>query len=94
MSGERNRHGEEGNTNKICHLYWEDDVKRLLNVDEAAALLGISKAVLYRYTSTRKKITFVKFNRRVLFDEDKLKEFVDEHSVEPIITSIRSNSED
>ena len=68
-------------------------MKRLLNIDEAAALLGIKKPTLYRYVCIR-RIPFVRYNRRIFFIEDQLKIFVDQHSVEPIITSKTSNSED
>ena len=58
-------------------------MERLLSVRETAELLGVCKATVYRYVYSR-QIPFVRFNGRILFDEKRLRIFIEEHAVEPI----------
>jgi excisionase family DNA binding protein len=55
--------------------------KHLLNIDEASERLSISKPALYRFTSQR-RIPFYKIGKRVLFTEEKLQEWIDQHYVD------------
>ena len=53
---------------------------RLLNMDETAAILGISKATLYSWIS-RKQISVVKVSSRSMFDPADIKEYIENHKV-------------
>jgi excisionase family DNA binding protein len=52
----------------------------LLNVQETACYLNISKSTLYRWVH-QKKIKHAKIGSRVLFSNDDLKEFVNNNTV-------------
>ena len=54
-----------------------------LSVQQAADILGVSRATLYRYVCL-KQVPHVRIYGRILFDEERLQKFVDEHSFEPI----------
>ena len=56
---------------------------RLLNMDETAAILGISKATLYSWIS-RKQISVVKVSSRSMFDPADIKEYIESHKVRPL----------
>jgi len=55
---------------------------RLWCIAEAAAAIGLSVHTLYTWVSQR-KIGFVKAGRRVLFDPDELRKWIDDHRVRP-----------
>jgi excisionase family DNA binding protein len=57
--------------------------KYLLNMDEVSERLSISKPTLYRFTSER-RIPFYKIGGRVLFAEEKLKEWLDRYLVDMV----------
>ncbi len=57
-------------------------MKPLLNIKQASELTGLSVATLYKYVFLR-TIPFVKLSTRVLFDEDSLAAWIDEHRREP-----------
>lgn len=57
-------------------------MKPLLNIKQASELTGLSVPTLYKYVFLR-IVPFVKISTRVLFDEDKLGEWIDEHRREP-----------
>ena len=52
----------------------------LLNVQETACYLNISKSTLFRWVH-QKKIKHAKIGSRVLFSNDDLKEFVNNNTV-------------
>ena len=54
-------------------------MKQFLKVDEVAEKLTVSPATLHRWTKEG-VIPFVRVNRRIFFDPDKIVEFVEEHS--------------
>ena len=56
---------------------------RLLNMDETAAILGISKATLYSWIS-RKQISVVKVSSRSMFDPADIKEYIESHKIRSI----------
>lgn len=53
---------------------------QLIGINEASALLGISKNTLYKYSATG-EIKKIKIGNRVLFSEEILKDFVNKHTV-------------
>jgi excisionase family DNA binding protein len=55
---------------------------RLLSINEAATILGISKHTLNGWVSKR-QISFVKVGRRTLFDPSYLAQYIKAHTVEP-----------
>ncbi|PKL28566.1 MAG: DNA-binding protein [Spirochaetae bacterium HGW-Spirochaetae-2] len=55
---------------------------KLLTLDEAVALLQVSKPTLYRLTSQR-KIPFIKIGGSIRFNEVKLIQWIDERTVVP-----------
>jgi excisionase family DNA binding protein len=57
-------------------------MQKLLNISEAAEFLGISKCTL-RGWSSKRRISFVRVGRRVLFDAAALIRFVQANTVEP-----------
>ena len=57
-------------------------MEKLLNINEAAELLGLAKVTLYRYASM-KMLPTVKLGDRLLFKQSDLEKWVDEHRVEP-----------
>jgi len=56
---------------------------RLLNVSEVAVLLGIAEATVYAWTSA-KKIPYFRIGGRVRFEEQTIREWLNERRVEPI----------
>jgi len=59
-----------------------------LSLDEAAKYLGISKSLLYKYTSTQ-YIKHFKISRKLIrFKIDDLDEFMDLFQIEPINSQI------
>ncbi len=52
-----------------------------MDVDQLVAALRISKPSLYRMTS-QKLIPFIKLGQRVLFDQEKIKEWLEGKEVE------------
>jgi excisionase family DNA binding protein len=52
----------------------------LLDIDEAAAVLRISKYTLYRWTSER-KIVYVKLGSRLLFERAELHRFIESRRI-------------
>lgn len=61
-------------------------MKPLLSIKKAAELTGLSVATLYKYKLLR-VVPFVKIGTRVLFEEDRLSAWIDEHRREPAKTS-------
>jgi excisionase family DNA binding protein len=57
-------------------------MKPLLSIKEASELVGLSVPTLYKYVLLR-TVPFVKLGTRVLFDEDRLETYVNEHRREP-----------
>ncbi len=57
--------------------------KRLIGVDEAAALLGLKASTIYKYVMIR-KIPFYKLGTRTIFKEQQLLEWLDGFAVEAI----------
>ena len=55
---------------------------KLLNVKEAADFLNISKVTLYRMTS-KKQISHYKVGAKILFDKEKLIEWISNLEVVP-----------
>lgn len=53
-------------------------MKPLLSIRQASELTGLSVATLYKYKLLR-IVPFVKLGRRLLFDEDCLAVWIDEH---------------
>ena len=60
-------------------------MKGLIGIAKASEILGVSKNTLYRYVK-KQQIPFVRFNHRVFFVEEKLREFIEKHSFEPEVT--------
>jgi len=60
-------------------------MKQLLTLEDAVALLQISKPTMYRLTS-QKRIPHVKVGGCVRFIESQLIEWVESHSVVPEVT--------
>jgi excisionase family DNA binding protein len=56
----------------------------LLDVDEVANKLKLARQTIYQYVSA-KKIPYIKLGARVLFDEQAIEVWVEEHSVSSII---------
>ena len=57
-------------------------MKALLTIEEASELTKLSIKTLYTYAE-KEKMPHIKLGRRVLFDEDKLEEWVISCSVTP-----------
>jgi excisionase family DNA binding protein len=53
---------------------------RLINIDEAAARLGITKGTLYHWVSDE-RINHVKMGKRVFFKEASVDEFIEKNTV-------------
>ena len=56
---------------------------KLLSIKDASDLLGLKCSTLYKYICA-KKIPYVKLGMRVLFDPEKLRSWISDHSVEPL----------
>lgn len=56
----------------------------LIGVEEAAKLLGVSISKVYKMVSAR-ELFFTKIGSRVLFDPEKLRAWIEEHSVAPLV---------
>lgn len=57
-------------------------MKPLLSIKQASDLTGLSVPTLYKYVFLR-TIPHVKISTRVLFDQDSLAKYIDEHRREP-----------
>ena len=57
-------------------------MKPVLAIKQASELTGLSVPTIYRYVLLR-TIPHVKISTRVLFDEDSLAKYIDEHRREP-----------
>ncbi|MDC7228527.1 MAG: helix-turn-helix domain-containing protein [Spirochaetales bacterium] len=66
-------------------------MKALLTIEEAAKLTRLSVKTIYTYAE-RETIPHIKLGRRVLFEEDKLEEWVTSCSVIPEGISEKSNN--
>lgn len=65
----------------------------LLTIQETAEFLRLPVNSLYKYTSQR-KIPYLKFGKRILFDRNKLDEWLEQHSKvteQEIINSAKYN---
>lgn len=58
------------------------ETNHLFSVDEAAHFLGVSAGKV-RKDLREQTIPFVRIGRRVVFDPDRLRRFVADHTVEP-----------
>lgn len=58
-------------------------MEQLLSIEEASKKTGLSVAGIYKMTCTR-RIPFVKLGSRVFFDPERLKKWIEEHSIEPV----------
>jgi len=54
----------------------------LIGIEKAAEFLGVSVHTLRTWTG-RREIPFIKLRRRVLFDPEKLREFIEKNSILP-----------
>ncbi len=54
----------------------------LIDIKELAELTGLSVGTLYQWVS-QKKIPYVKCGRLTKFDIERIKKWLEEHSVEP-----------
>jgi excisionase family DNA binding protein len=61
----------------------QSEVAQLLNTEQAAACLGISKRTIQELTASR-KLAFIKFGRNVRFDPADLAAFADKNRVKAI----------
>jgi len=64
-----------------------------MTLDEAAGYLRLPKNSIYKYTSAR-RIPFLKFGKRILFDKHKLDEWLEQYSrktEEEIIAATKYN---
>jgi excisionase family DNA binding protein len=57
--------------------------KQTLSVPEASAMLGLRRSTLYKYTCQR-VIPYYKLGSRILFDEQKLRSWMESRAVEPL----------
>ena len=64
-------------------------MQSLLNIGQAADLLGLKVKTIYTYVCQR-RIPFVKLGARVLFEPDKLEKWVHNNAFEPLATSSHS----
>ena len=60
-------------------------MKRLIDINEASELLHFKKGTIYIYTH-RRMIPFIKIGGKLLFDPERLEEWVREREHEPIRT--------
>lgn len=58
-------------------------MNKLLSIKEASDFLGLRVPTIYKYVCS-KKIPYVKLGSRVLFDPEKLINWIENKSVEPI----------
>ena len=58
-------------------------MERLISVQEAATLLGVSSSKLYKLTS-RRQIPFLRIGARCLFRESALERWIQARVVEPV----------
>jgi excisionase family DNA binding protein len=68
-------------------------MKTLFTIEEASEYLRLPKNSIYKYTCKR-KIPFLKFGKRILFDKHKLDEWLEQYSrktEEEIIAAAKYN---
>ena len=58
-------------------------MNNLLSIQEASGMLRLAVPTLYKYIY-QKRIPYIKLGGRVLFDPEKLREWVQNKAVEPI----------
>ncbi len=58
-------------------------MSNLLTIDEVSEKIRLKRSTIYKLICM-KKIPYLKLGSRVLFDPDRLDEWVQEHNVEPI----------
>jgi len=63
-------------------------VSRLITISEASDLTRLTVKTLYSKVC-RREVPFTKLGGKLLFDEARLQEWIDEHSVEPIAVAAR-----
>lgn len=56
---------------------------KLLNIDDVVSMTSLSKHFWYKYTS-QKLVPYYKIGNRILFDENQIVKFLEEHKVSPI----------
>jgi excisionase family DNA binding protein len=61
--------------------------EKLLSVREAAAFLGLKPSTVYKYRLYG-AVPYVKIGARVLFDPERLRQWIAEHSHEPTVKAI------
>jgi len=68
-------------------------MKTLFTIEEASEYLRVPKNSIYKYTSKR-KIPFLKFGKRILFDKHEIDEWLEQYSrktVEEITAATKYN---
>lgn len=63
-------------------------MSRLITISEASDLTRLTVKTLYSKVC-RREVPFTKLGGKLLFDEARLQEWIDEHSVEPIAVAAR-----
>jgi excisionase family DNA binding protein len=58
-------------------------MSKLLTISEASELTRLTVKTLYSKVC-RREVPFTKLGGKLLFDEDRLRKWIDEHSVEPV----------
>jgi excisionase family DNA binding protein len=58
-------------------------MSKLLTIAEAAEITRLSVKTLYSYTCAR-RMPYIKINGALRFDEERLRAWISEHSVEPV----------
>ena len=67
----------------------EGKVSKLLTITEDSAMTRLTVKTLYSKTC-RREVPFTKLGGRLLFDEDRLRAWIDSHAVEPLATPAAS----
>ena len=57
------------------------EFKKLLNTKEAAEYLGLAEQTLHNYRFNRKPPSYVKLNRRILYELSELDKFIESNRV-------------
>lgn len=57
------------------------EFKKLLNTKEAAEYLGLAEQTLHNYRFNRKPPSYVKLNRRILYEQAVLDRFIESNRI-------------
>lgn len=66
-------------------------MKKLLTIDEAVEYLRVSKPLIYKLTS-QKQIPYIKIGARIVFDLERLNNWLVSNAVEPRKTYVQPES--